>query len=150
MAQLKIDPELGTDCLASAILEFGSGQCVFTCSTQLVPYQRIQILGTKARIEIEIPFNAPPDRPCRIFIDDGAEPGGRQARVEEFPICDQYTLQGDLFSKAILENGEVPVSLENAIGNMAVIDALFRSSRTGGWESPAIEFTQTAGQTTGA
>jgi predicted dehydrogenase len=150
VAQLEIDPELGTDRLASAILDFGSGQSVFTCSTQLVPYQRMQILGTKARIEMEIPFNAPPDRPCRIFIDDGSDVGGRQARMEEFPICDQYTLQGDLFSKAILENGDVPVSLENAVGNMAVIDAIFRSGKTGAWEMPAIDFTQKAGRTTGA
>lgn len=150
VAQIEIDPELGTDRLASVLLDFRSGQCVFTCSTQLVPYQRIQILGTKARIEIDIPFNAPPDRPCQIFIDDGSDVGGRNARREEFAICDQYTLQGDLFSKAILEDGEVPVSLENAVGNMAVIDALFRSGRTGAWETPAIEFTQTAGRTTGA
>jgi predicted dehydrogenase len=150
VAQVEIDPELGIDRLASVILDFRTGQSVFTCSTQLVPYQRMQILGTKARIEIEIPFNAPPDRPCRICIDDGSDVGGRQARIEEFPICDQYTLQGDLFSKAILENGEVPVSLENAVGNMAVIDAIFRSGKTGEWETPATEFTQRSGRTTGA
>jgi predicted dehydrogenase len=70
---LERDPEFNTDRLASVILEFPSGQCVFTCSTQLVPYQRMQFLGTKGRIEIEIPFNAPNDRPCRIFIDDGRD-----------------------------------------------------------------------------
>jgi predicted dehydrogenase len=149
-AQLEIDPELGTDRLASVILDFRTGQSVFTCSTQLVPYQRMQILGTKGRIEIEIPFNAPPDRACRIFIDDGSDVSGRAAKVEEFSICDQYTIQGDLFSKAILEDGDVPVSLENAVGNMAVIDAIFRSARTGAWETPAIEFMQRYGRTTGA
>lgn len=133
---LDVDPEMKTDRLSSAILDFEPGQAVFTCSTQVVPYQRMQILGTTGRIEIEIPFNAPPDRPCRIFIDDGSDAGGRNARVEEFPVCDQYTLQGDLFSKAILEKSEVPVSLENAAANMAVIDALFRSSQTGAWEKP--------------
>ncbi|HEY3457184.1 MAG TPA: Gfo/Idh/MocA family oxidoreductase, partial [Bryobacteraceae bacterium] len=150
VAKVETDSELGTDRLASAILDFLSGQSVFTCGTQLVPYQRIQILGTKGRIEIEIPFNAPPDRPTRIFIDDGSDVGGRNVRVEEFPICDQYTIQGDLFSQAILEDGEVPVPLENAIANMAVIDAIFRSSRTGAWETPASELTQTTGRTTGA
>lgn len=150
VAKVETDSELGTDRLASAILDFPSGQSVFTCSTQLVPYQRIQILGTKGRIEIEIPFNAPPDRPTRIFVDDGSDVAGRNARVEEFPICDQYTVQGDLFSQAILDGSEVPVPLENALGNMAVIDAIFRSSRTGAWESPAAGLTQTAGQTTGA
>ena len=136
IAKLDRDPQLGTDRLASAILDFPFGQSVFTCSTQLVPYQRMQILGTKGRIEMEIPFNAPPDRPCRIFVDDGSDAGGRNARIEEFPVCDQYTIQGDLFSKAILENTEVPVPLEDAVANMAAIDALFRSSGTGTWEVP--------------
>jgi predicted dehydrogenase len=131
------DPDMHTDRLASALLDFGSGHAVFTCSTQLVPYQRMQILGTAGRIEIEIPFNAPPDQRCRIFIDDGAEFSGRSARVEEFAICDQYTIQGDLFSQAILNDGPVPVPLENALGNMAVIDALFRSGETGRWETSA-------------
>jgi len=133
---LNADPEMGTDRLSSALLDFGSGQSIFTCSTQLVPYQRMQILGTKARIDVEIPFNAPPDRPCRIFIDDGADAAGANAKPEEFAICDQYTIQGDEFSRAILCQREVPVPLENAIGNMAVIEALFRSRSSGHWETP--------------
>jgi predicted dehydrogenase len=133
---LDVDPELGTDRMSSALLDFGPGKHgVFTCSTQMVPYQRMQILGTEGRVEIEIPFNAPPDQPCRIFIDDGSDLAGRSARVEEFPVCDQYTIQGDVFSQAILNGGEVPVPLENAIGNMAVIEALFRSAQSKGWET---------------
>jgi predicted dehydrogenase len=125
------DPEMGTDRLISAILDFPGGHAVFSCSTQLAPYQRTQILGTRGRIEIEIPVNAPPDRACRLFVDSGAE-----LRTEEFPICDQYTIQGDRFSQAIRESGEVPVPLEDALRNMAVIEALFRSARTGQWETP--------------
>jgi predicted dehydrogenase len=131
------DPDMNTDRLTSALLDFGSGHGVFTCSTQLVPYQRMQILGTTGRIEIEIPFNAPPDSPCRIYIDDGSDLSGRSARVEEFAVCDQYTIQGDLFSQAILNDGPVAVPLEMALGNMAVIDALFRSGKTSRWETPA-------------
>jgi predicted dehydrogenase len=134
---LESDPEMKTDRLSSAILDFAPGQAIFTCSTQLVPYQRMQILGTKARIEIEIPFNAPPDEPCRIFIDDGSDLRGRSARIEEFPICDQYTLQGDVFSRAILRQAEVPVPLENALANMQVIEALFRSAAKSNWQYPA-------------
>lgn len=133
---LDFDPELRTDRLASALLDFGSGHSVFTCSTQLVPYQRMQIFGSKARIEIEVPFNAPPDRPCRLLVDDGSEVGGRSANSEEFPVCDQYALQGDAFSRAIQDDRDVPVPLENAIGNMAVIEALFRSGKNGRWEAP--------------
>jgi predicted dehydrogenase len=134
---LERDPEFGTDRLASAIMEFGAGQAVFTCSTQMVPYQRMQFLGTKGRIEIEIPFNAPPNKPTRIFLDDGSDVRGAGIRIETIPACDQYTIQGDVFSEAILEDRDVPVPLEDAIANMAVIDAIFRSAESGKWEKPA-------------
>lgn len=129
------DPEMNTDRLTSALLDYGTGHALFTCSTQLVPFQRMQILGTKARIDVEIPYNIPPDRPSRIFIDDGSELAGRKARIEEFETADQYTIQGDAFSRAILDNTEVPVPLENALGNMLVIDAVFRAAASSRWES---------------
>jgi predicted dehydrogenase len=130
------DPEMHTDRLTSAILDFPGGQSIFTCSTQVVPYQRIQFFGTRGRMEIEIPFNAPPDRPTRLFIDDGRDLFGSGLTTETFPVCDQYTLQGDAFSKAVLENTEVPVPLEDAIKNMAVIEAIFHSAKSGNWQSP--------------
>jgi predicted dehydrogenase len=130
------DPRTKTDRLTSAILEFSRGHAIFTCSTQLVPYQRVHFPGTKGRIEIEISFNAPNDRPTRIFIDDGSDVFGNNVCIEEFPVADQYTLQGDAFSKAVLEGREVPVPLEEAINNMAVIDAIFRSADSGRWETP--------------
>ena len=130
------DPEMKTDRLASVILEFPSGHAIFTCSTQLVHYQRMHFLGTKGRIEIEIPFNAPNDRPCRIFIDDGGDIFGKNITEETLPICDQYTIQGDIFSHAIREDIEVPVPLTDALKNMAVIDAVFRSAESGRWEKP--------------
>jgi predicted dehydrogenase len=128
------DPVLKIDRLASAILDFPTGQASFMCSTQLVPYQRMQILGTKGRIEVEIPFNAPPDKPCRIFVDDGSALGDASAREESFPVCDQYAIQGDLFSEAIRSGKPPEFPLENAVQNMRIIDAIFRSAKTGGWE----------------
>ncbi len=130
------DPEMGVDRLTSAMLDYANGQCVFTCSTQLVPYQRVQLLGTKGRIEIEIPFNAPPDRACRLFVDDGSSLLGAGISTETLPVCDQYTVQGDLFSKAIRGEAPVPVPLEDALRNMAVIEAIFRSAESGRWERP--------------
>jgi predicted dehydrogenase len=130
------DPTSKVDRLTSAILEFPSGHATFTCSTQLVPYQRMQLLGTKGRIEIEIPFNAPNDRPCRIFIDDGRDLFGGGITIETFPTCDQYTIQGDVFSRAVREGGRVPVPVADAIKNMAVIEAVFRSAESGAWVSP--------------
>ena len=135
-ALLERDPEMQVDRLTSAMLDFPSGQSVFTCGTQLTYYQRMQFFGTQGRIEIEIPFNAPPDRPCRIFIDDGSDLFGAGIQTEMLPVCDQYTIQGDLFSQAVRGEGEVPVPLEDAIRNMAVIDALIRSAESGRWETP--------------
>ncbi len=128
------DPEMGTDRLTSALLDFEPGEAVFTCATQLVPFQRMQVLGTKGRIDLEIPYNIPPDRPSRIFVDDGSQLAGQNARIEEFPAMDQYTIQGDAFSQAIQENSEVPVTLEDALANMRVIEAVLRSGRTSQWE----------------
>jgi predicted dehydrogenase len=128
------DPQLGTDRLTSALLDFPAGHAIFTASTQLVPYQRVHLFGTQGRIEIEIPFNAPPDRPTLLFIDDGSDITGARIVTETFPVVDQYTLQGDAFSRAILEGTPVPVSLEEGIANMAVIDAIFASAKSRQWE----------------
>jgi predicted dehydrogenase len=129
------DPEMKTDRLTSALLDFAPGVASFICSTQLVPFQRMQVLGTKGRVEVEIPYNIPPDRPTRIFVDDGSQLAGRNARLEQFPTADQYTIQGDAFSRAILENSEVPVPLENALANMRVIESVFRAGQSGDWQS---------------
>ena len=136
VARIDRDPQMHTDRLTSAILDFPAGQAIFTCSTQLVPYQRIHFLGTRGRIELEIPFNAPIDRTTRLFIDDGGDLFGRSITTETFPVCNQYTLQGDAFSKAVLEKTEVPVSIEDAIKNMAVIEAIFHSASSGQWVAP--------------
>jgi predicted dehydrogenase len=133
-ALVERDPEMQTDRLSSALLDFTPGQALFVCATQLVPFQRMQIFGTKGRIELEIPYNTPPERPSRIFIDDGSELAGRSARIEEFPAVDQYALQADAFARAVEENTEVPVPLEDAIANMRVIEAVLRAGNTGKWE----------------
>jgi len=124
------DPNMKVDRLTSGILEFASGSSTFTCATQLVPYQRVNIFGTKGRIEIEIPFNAPSDRPCKVWYGDGN-------KIEEvvLEVCNQYTIQGDLFSRAVLEDRDVPVPLEDAVANMKVIEALISSARSRKWES---------------
>jgi predicted dehydrogenase len=135
---LERDPDMKVDRLTSAILEFPSGQCTFTCSTQLVPYQRMHFFGTDGRVEVEIPFNAPNDRPCRIFIDAGRAPR-EDLETREFPVCDQYTLQGDRLSRAVRGLDDVAVPLEDSLRNMAVIDALVRSADSGRWERPATD-----------
>jgi predicted dehydrogenase len=129
------DAEFGVDRLTSAMMRFPNGQAVFTCSGDLVPYQRMHLYGERGRIEVEIPFNAPSDVPCRIFVDDGSVLGGRSATTIEIPAADQYRLQSERFAAAVRGVGTVPVSLETAVGNMAAIDALFRAADGRRWES---------------
>jgi predicted dehydrogenase len=126
MGTIESDPAMGIDRLASAVLQFRQGTSTFTCSTQLTPYQRVNLFGTEGRIEIEIPFNAPPDRACRIWHQRGPET--QEIKIE---VCDQYSLQGDLFSKAVLDDAPVPTPLQDAVANMRAIEAVFQSSRSG-------------------
>jgi predicted dehydrogenase len=136
MGALELDPEFGTDRLASGVMEFSNGHSVFSCGTQTNYFQRMEILGTTGRLAVEMPFNAPTDRPTHITIADGMAIYNGKVEVEEIPACDQYTIQGDVFSRAIREDSEVPVPLEDALANMKVIDAIFRSARTNQWERP--------------
>jgi predicted dehydrogenase len=133
-AAMDIDPAFGTDRLTSALIEFPGGRhLTFSAATQLAGAQRVTIAGTAGRIEVQIPFNAPIDRPTRIVVDTGADLVGGGAKPEDFPVCDQYTLQGDAFSRAVREGGKLEFPIEDAIANMRVIDACFRAAREGVW-----------------
>ena len=128
------DPEWQVDRLTSAILEFPRGQSVFTCSTQVSPYQRMQFFGTEGRIEVEMPFNAPPDKGCRIILA-GRDGIFGPVKSRQFKPANQYTIQCDLFSRAVRGGAkQPPVPLADALSNMAAIEAVFRSSETGRWE----------------
>ena len=130
MGLVEYDPQMKTDRIASGILDFGDGTSTFTCSTQLTSFQRVNIFGTTGRVEIEIPFNAPRDVPCRIWHEaDG--------KIEEiaFPVCDQYQIQGDLMSQAILNDTPVPTPIEDSVANMRVIEAVFASGESGQWQA---------------
>ncbi len=130
------DPNLGVDRLTSGIVEFPGGRhLTFSAATQLSPHQRVTIVGDAGRIEVMIPFNAPPDKKTRIVIDDGADLGGANARIEEFAVCDQYALQGDAFSRAVLGEAPLPFGIEDAVLNMRVIDALFGAAESGMWQA---------------
>jgi predicted dehydrogenase len=125
---MEYDPQLKTDRISSGVLDFGEGSATFTCSTQLVLYQRVNILGTQGRVEIEIPFNPLPANPTRIWHQ--YQDKTKQIRFEP---CDQYTIQGDKFSLAIINNQPVPTPPEDAVANMKVIDSLRQSAKVGTW-----------------
>ena len=134
-AAIDRDPELHIDRLTSAIIEFPSAHLLFTCGTQMIRAQRIQIYCEKASIDIEIPFNPLSDRPAQIRIDRTGDFSGSGITTETFPICDQYTLQGDAFSQAIRQGGEPPTPLQDSLANMLVIDAVFESGKENRWIS---------------
>ena len=129
------DPEFRTDRLTSALVDFAEGRRLdFTISTQIAPHQRLQLCGTKGRIEIPIPVNAPQGAATRISIDDCSSLEGTGIVSETLPASDQYQLQGEAFSRAVRGEIDLPWGVEDAIANMRVIDALFRSERSGRWE----------------
>ena len=125
-ASIRRDPAMGIDIVSSAVLEFpGGGQATFTCTTRAEDYQRVHIVGSAGRIEIEIPFNIPPDRETRIFVTTGGEPPVAPAtEILVFPAEDQYTIQAELFAGAILDDTHVPVPVSDAIANMKVIETI--------------------------
>lgn len=134
VALVERDPNFGTDRLASILADFGGGrQLSFICSTQTAGDQSLLVLGSKAKLEITIPFNAPAGERTAITIDTGAPFDGSLARREILPSCDQYTEQAEAFALAVLGEAELPWGIEDAISSMRALDAVFASERTGGW-----------------
>jgi predicted dehydrogenase len=128
------DPDFKTDMLASVIADFGGGrQMSFVCSTQSVGHQKFEVIGTRGRLEIVIPFNAPPDTPTALLIDAGATMDTSLARREIIPACDQYTEEAEAFALAVLGKQPLPYGIDDAIQNMRILDAIFASERTRGW-----------------
>ena len=134
VALVERDPVFKTDILASVLADFGGGrQMSFTCSTQSVGHQKFEVIGTKGRVEIIIPFNAPPDTPTALIIDTGATMDGSLARREILPACDQYTEEAEAFALAVLGRKSLPYGIEDAIQNMRILDAIFESERSNAW-----------------
>lgn len=132
VASMEYDKKFKTDKLASVLLEFPSARVLFSVSTQLVPYQRMQFFGDQKELEVRIPFNAPPDRPCEIRIHSG-DLFNEKYETVSFDICNQYTLQAKAFSQSIVDDTEVPVPLEDAKANAKVLEAIFLSAKEGRW-----------------
>ena len=137
MAVIDRDPEFRTDRTTSAVLDFGEGrQLTFTVSTQTVPYQRVNIFGTKARLEVEIPFNAPQGAALRLWQDDGKKLGDASAKVVKIEKADQYQLEGEFFSRVVRGEEKNHYGVEDAIQQARILDAVFRSAKSGKWEKP--------------
>jgi len=130
------DPAFGTDRLVSGLLDFGQGRRLdFTVATQTVPYQRVQVIGTQQRMELQIPFNAPLGATTNVYLDTGKQVGDASAQLTTIDSCNMYGLQGDAFSRAVRGEIALPYGVEDAIKNMRVIDALFASAQSDQWVS---------------
>lgn len=143
VATLDVDEATGCDRLTSALLDFGSGQASFVVGTQHVPYQRVHIFGTRGHIEVPIPFNAPYERGCEVYVDEGfvgapdftvAVNSDERREVHTLAPANHYTLQWQAFSAAIRNGGTLPLDIQSSIRNMRVVDALFRSGNSKRWE----------------
>jgi predicted dehydrogenase len=128
-AAMDVDPQFGVDRLTSAVLTFASGHSVFSCGTQMAPFQNVQLIGTKGRVEVEIPFNAPVDGPCSLIVQRDGLPKG-VFETETFRV-NQYAAQADEFSSAVLGHGQPLTTLEDSARTVRAIEALFESARSG-------------------
>ncbi|HYP91531.1 MAG TPA: Gfo/Idh/MocA family oxidoreductase [Polyangiaceae bacterium] len=139
------DPRTTCDRLTSAILDFGVGQASFVVGTQHVPYQRVHVFGTRGHLELEIPFNAPHDRPCPVYVDEGfvgapdftvRQSSDERAELITTPAANQFTQQWQAMSAAIRSGGTLPNDMQSAIANARIIDAIVRSTNSDRWEKP--------------
>ena len=94
------------------------------------------LAGTNANLEIDFAINPLADRPSEIILSERQGAASADVSTDSFPPVDQFTIQGDAFSRAIRENTEVPVPLEDSVRNMAVIEAVFQSAHSGTWVRP--------------
>jgi predicted dehydrogenase len=124
------DSAFKTDILTSGILDFGGGRtAAFTVSTQMFPFQRVSAIGSNGSLIVELPFNMYADVPARLTVS-----GSIGRRLIETKAADQYLLEFEAFAEAVVHKTEVPTPVTDAIANMAVLDALFRSAESGTWE----------------
>lgn len=133
-AAMERDPRTGVDDRTALVLDFGDRVATGTCGMRSSRHQRVEVFGTRGRLEVEVPFGVPPDRTTHVIVDGGSDAIDPWRERIAFGPLNQYTLQGDLFSRAIREGGPVPCPLEDSVANMRVLDALARSAATGKWE----------------
>ena len=138
LASLTTDAETGVDVLAAAMLEFPTGHSIFSCGMQLSPSQQVALMGNKGRISFDVPWSPYTDRPTRLIIDRSEQLEEPMVEAVAFEPCNQYTLLVEGFSQAVKNGTAAPLPLEDSVKNMAVLDALARSSQTGRWEVPAL------------
>lgn len=132
-SHIDYDANFGTDRLTTGLLEFERGTATLVCSTQTFPFQQVCIHGTQGRIEVDIPFNSASDdelRSIRIITQDGVE-------EKTFDQANAYALMAQAMQQAIEEQHPLPITLEDSMETMAIIDRLFSPNNDDSWgEAP--------------
>lgn len=125
-SSIRRDPDFGIDIVTSAVLDFGGRHATFTCSTRMEDHQWVGIEGTEGRLVVEIPYNIPSDRSTHILRYAGGEPPVEPGlEIHEVPAANQYGIQADAFARAVRDDTPVPTPVQDAVGNLTVIEQIF-------------------------
>ena len=119
--------ESGVDLTFGGILVFPDN-CLglFSGSFQTTRDFQLEIVGSRGRLQVPVPFKPDPIH-CTLRLDVEGET--REVSIQSGG--DLYRLQVDHFGRSIMEGRPLSLPLEDALGNMAVIEALRRSAQTG-------------------
>ena len=129
------DPNFKTDRLASVIADFGNGRHLsFVCGTQASGRQSVEVFGDRASLEIVIPYNAVADESGALLVGNGGPLDRSLYRREITKPVDQYTEEADAFARAVLGEEPLAYGVDDAIQQMRILDAIFRSEKSGAWE----------------
>jgi predicted dehydrogenase len=139
IATIDRDPVMKIDRLSTAILDYGGAHATITVSTQAGPagrgtHQLLSVLGSTGWLRMDFPLAQAVPLECHILIGDATSIGGFETTSITFEPVNQYTLQGERFSRYLLGD-DVPVwPIETAAATMKVIAGLFTSASTGQWQ----------------
>lgn len=116
----------GIDDTLTGLLEFPNGILAqIECSIESYERTRAEIVGTRGAILLESPWN-PGDDQARFIL----RTEGRQEQIAT-PGANRYRLEVEDFARAVMTGGAPRWPAQDAIGNMAAIDALLASAATG-------------------
>ena len=109
-----------TDLIASGLLKFKNGSATFMCGMHLEFDQKTEIFGSSGKIEVAIPFNDAMDLTRKATIKKYPK-----TTVHIFETINPFLLMINDFSRSIINDSTVTVSLEDSPANMKIISQLF-------------------------
>jgi predicted dehydrogenase len=139
VAAMEHDPVFGIDRLTSALLDYGVGHAALTVATQAGTagwgsHQQLSVLGTNGWMRFDFPYAHARPTASRIELGDATSVGSLPTQTFSFEPANQYMLQIERFSRLLLGNAVPSWPIEDALGTLRTIEALFASARSGGWQ----------------